>query len=99
MAPRSSDVSYSRNHSLYSNWQRPILSGLGEPAEVSVAFHILPDGSIGSLRIESSSGVPSLDRSALRAISDAAPLPALPSNWRQPRLEAVFVFRLYPEGL
>lgn len=84
---------------LYSNWQRPILSGLGEPAEVSVAFHILPDGSVASLRIENSSGVPSLDRSALRAVSDAAPLPALPKDWREPRLEAVFVFRLYPEGL
>jgi protein TonB len=82
-----------------SNWRRPILSGLSDPVEVTVGFHILRDGSVASLRVESPSGVPSLDRSALRAVSDAAPLPALPSNWREPRLEAVYVFRLYPEGL
>ena len=83
---------------LYSNWQRPILSGLREEAEVTVAFDIQRDGRIARLRVETGSGVPSLDRSALRAVSDASPLPALPSNWREPTLEALFVFRLYPEG-
>lgn len=83
---------------LYSNWQRPILTGLREPIEVSVGFDIDRDGRVLNLRVEGSSGVPSLDRSALRAVGDASPLPPLPSNWRQPRLEAVFVFRLYPEG-
>lgn len=83
---------------LYSNWQRPILTGLREPIEVSVSFRIVRDGRVIDLRVDGSSGVPSLDRSALRAIGDASPLPALPSNWRQPSLEAVFVFRLYPDG-
>jgi protein TonB len=83
---------------LYSNWQRPILTGLRDPIEVSISFEIVRDGRVVNLSVDGPSGVPSLDRSALRAVSDASPLPALPSNWRQPRLEAVFVFRLYPEG-
>ena len=83
---------------LYSNWRRPILSGITEPLETSVGFEILRDGTVVNLRIESSSGVPSLDRSALRALTDASPLPPLPSQWREPRLSAVFVFRMYPEG-
>ena len=83
---------------LYSNWQRPILTGLTEPIQVSISFEIVRDGRVVNLSVDGPSGVPSLDRSALRAVSDASPLPALPSNWRQPRLEAVFVFRLYPEG-
>jgi protein TonB len=83
---------------LYSNWRRPILSGITEPLEVSVGFEILRDGRVVNLRIENPSGVPSLDRSALRALADASPLPPLPAQWREPRLTAVFVFRMYPEG-
>jgi protein TonB len=83
---------------LYSNWRRPILSGITEPLEASVGFEILRDGSVVNLRIESPSGVPSLDRSALRALTDASPLPPLPAQWRESRLSAVFVFRMYPEG-
>jgi protein TonB len=84
---------------LYSNWRRPILSGITDPLETGVGFEILRDGTVVNLRIESPSGVPSLDRSALRALADASPLPPLPAQWREPRLKAVFVFRMYPEGL
>jgi len=83
---------------LYSNWRRPILSGLAEPVEASVGFEVLRDGSVVNLHLESSSGVPSLDRSALRAVTDASPLPPLPAQLRESRLSAQFVFRLYPEG-
>ena len=85
-------------NALYQHWRRPILSGLREPLEVRVAFEIMRDGNVRGLRTEVSSGVPSLDRSALRAISDASPLPPLPSTMRDPYLPASFVFRLYPEG-
>jgi len=84
---------------LYSNWRRPILSGIREPLEVTVAFEILRDGNVGDLRIENPSGVPSLDRSALRAVADAAPLPPLPNSWREQTLPARFVFRQHPEEL
>ena len=82
---------------LFSQWRKPILEGNTEPHEVRVTFQIHRDGRVTDLRIAQSSGVPSLDRSALRAVADAAPLPPLPPNWREPTLSAGFVFRLYPE--
>ena len=82
---------------LYSNWRKPILEGIRESREARVVFEILRDGSVRGLRVERPSGVPSLDRSALRAVADAAPLPPLPPGWREPVLSAGFVFRLYPE--
>jgi len=82
---------------LYSNWQRPLLKGMTEELQVQIVFEIQRDGSVRGLRIAQPSGVPLLDRSALRAVSDALPLPALPASWREPGLPASFVFRLYPE--
>jgi TonB family protein len=82
---------------LYSRWQRPIVDGLAEPIDVRVAFVIAREGHVGDLRIEVPSGVPVLDRSALRAVGDASPLPPLPAGLGAP-LPASFVFRLYPEG-
>jgi protein TonB len=84
---------------LHGNWRRPILSGIRETLDVTVAFAIQRDGDVTDLRIEQSSGVPSLDRSALRAVADAAPLPPLPNSWRESSLPAGFVFRLHPEDL
>jgi len=85
-------------NALYGSWRRPILSGLREPVEVRVAFEIMRDGTVRGLRVDESSGVPVLDRSALRAVDEAAPLPALPTTLREPYLPATIVFRLYPEG-
>lgn len=83
--------------SLFSHWQRPFVSGLGQAVETRVVFDIQRDGTVRNLRVENSSGVPSLDRSALRAVSDAAPLPPLPATWKEPVLPAGFVFQLFPE--
>ena len=82
---------------LFSHWRKPILEGITEPREVRVTFQIQRDGRVTGLQIDGPSGVPSLDRSALRAVHDAGPLPPLPPNWREPTLSAGFVFRLYPE--
>jgi protein TonB len=82
---------------LFANWRKPILEGMTEPREVRVTFEIQRDGRVSGVAVEGSSGVPSLDRSALRAVADAAPLPPLPANWREPTLSAGFIFRLYPE--
>ena len=65
---------------LRSQWERPILEGSRGTLEVTVAFEILPDGTVRNLRIDTTSGVPSLDRSALRAVADASPLPPLPGT-------------------
>jgi periplasmic protein TonB len=83
---------------LFARWQRPIVDGLTAPVEVRVAFSIQRDGRVQSIQLEQSSGVPSLDRSALRAVTDASPLPPLPAGIDGPFLAASFVFRLYPEG-
>ncbi len=82
---------------LYAQWVKPILEGIGEPYAVSVTFDILRDGSLESLRVEQSSGIPTFDRSAQRAVADAAPFPPLPAAWGKPRLSARFLFRLYPD--
>ncbi len=82
---------------VYSQWRKPILEGIEDPREVRVTFEILRDGRIQNLRVEQSSGVRTLDRSALRAVSDAAPLPSLPRTWDASFLSAGFTFRLYPE--
>jgi TonB family protein len=66
---------------------------------VTVAFDILRDGTVENLVVAQSSGVASLDRSALRAVVDASPLPPHPSTWRDASMPATFVFRLHPEGV
>lgn len=82
---------------LFAQWRKPILEGITEPHEVRVTFQIQRNGRVTDLQVEDTSGVPSLDRSALRAVADAEPLPPLPANWHEPTLRAGFVFRLYPE--
>ena len=77
-------------------WRRPFLQGIRDSIEVSVVFVIQRDGSVTGLAIDFPSGVAALDRSALRAVHEAA-LPALPRNWNEPTADARFVFRLFPE--
>ncbi|MBI1955461.1 MAG: TonB family protein [Acidobacteria bacterium] len=65
-----------------SNW----LQGTVDPQvrvapRVYVAFQILRDGRIVNAQVTSSSGVPSLDRSALRAVYDSNPMPPLPADY------------------
>ena len=82
---------------LYGNWHAPPLAGLRDSVEVSIAFDIHRSGAVRNVRIEASSGIRSLDRSALRAVADASPLPALPAAWHESIMTAGFVFRLFPD--
>jgi protein TonB len=82
---------------LFGNWRRPALDGLVDSIDVRVTFEILRDGSVRDVRVSDSSGIPALDRSALRAVADAAPLPPLPTSWRGSGLSTACVFRLHPE--
>jgi protein TonB len=82
---------------LHGSWRKPALDGVADSFEVTVAFDIRRDGAVEGLRIEIPSGIQTLDRSALRAVLDAAPLPPLPRTWDGDVLPARFVFRLYPE--
>ncbi len=82
---------------LYSSWRKPVLAGNADVRVVRITFEIGRDGSLRQLRVATPSGVPSLDRSALRAVGDAAPFPPLPAGWGGSALPASFVFRLYPD--
>ncbi len=85
------------SRALYSTWRRPLLAGLREPLAVLISFDIQKNGSVTGLRVVESSGVPSLDRSALRAVADASPLPRLPPAWRGSSMTAAYLFEITPE--
>jgi periplasmic protein TonB len=82
---------------LESAWAKPYLEDQGETFSVVVTFEIARDGSTSNVRIVTSSGVPSLDRSVLRAVIEASPLPAVPPTWKDATLPATMRFDLNPE--
>jgi periplasmic protein TonB len=61
-------------------WQTSGLAGQSAPMVV-VTFDIQRDGSVRNPQIAQRSGNSTLDFSALRAVTDAAPFPPLPSNY------------------
>jgi protein TonB len=63
-----------------SAWQTNGLAGQNVPMAV-VTFDILRNGTVANAKIVQSSGNSTLDFSALRAITDAAPFPPLPPNY------------------
>ena len=73
-----------------SNWQRSMIDpNIRSAPRVSVRFEILRDGRVGNNAVQQSSGIPSLDRSALRAIA-ASQFPPLPGG--ETRLVVEFWF-------
>ncbi|MBI4463727.1 MAG: TonB family protein [Acidobacteria bacterium] len=65
-----------------ANW----LKGTVDPSVLSAprvyaTFDILRDGRVVNVQLTASSGVASLDRSALRAVYDSSPMPALPADY------------------
>jgi protein TonB len=66
-----------------SRWYKPAAA---QGTRAQVAFTILKDGRLEGIRLEQSSGLPSFDRAALRAIYAANPLPPLPPAYRKPSL-------------
>jgi|SoiMethySBSTD1v2_1073268.scaffolds.fasta_scaffold244289_2 protein TonB len=83
---------------LESAWMKPYLEDQGETYSATVSFVISRDGSTRDVKIVTSSGVPSLDRSAMRAVIEASPLPPIPPTWTQDTLPATMRFDLTPEG-
>ena len=59
---------------------------------VVITFEILRDGTIVNLQMLRSSGIPSVDRSAIRAIHDSSPLNRLPSDYRGNKVLVEFWF-------
>ncbi len=60
--------------------------------QVTVTFDILRDGTIGNLRLEKSSGVGSLDMSAMHALQRIDNLAPLPNDYSGSRVNVEFVF-------
>jgi len=85
------------SRALYSTWRRPLLAGLRQPRQVVISFEIQKSGAVTGLRVTQSSEIPALDRSALRAVADASPLPRLPPAWRGSSMTAAYVFEITTE--
>jgi protein TonB len=66
-----------------SRWYKPVVP---QGTRARVGFVILKGGRVEGIRLEESSGVPSFDRAALRALYAANPLPPLPPAYGKPSL-------------
>jgi periplasmic protein TonB len=82
---------------LESAWIKPYLEDAQGTVSVVVAFDIARDGTTRNLRIQQSSGIPSLDRSAQRAVIEASPFPMIPSTWTEDTVPVTMRFDLSPE--
>jgi periplasmic protein TonB len=60
------------------NWFKPSQAGSVSPV---VHFKIEKDGTISDATVERSSGLPFVDRAALRAVISSSPLPPLPAEY------------------
>lgn len=66
-----------------SRWYKPVVPA---GTRARVGFVILKNGRLQDIQLEESSGMPSFDRAALRAIYAANPLPPLPPAYGKPSL-------------
>ena len=75
------------------NWLQSMIAGnVRRAPRIYVSFDILRDGTIINEQIEESSGIPSLDRSAMRAIFASNPLAPLPGDFRGRSVNVRFWF-------
>lgn len=81
---------------LYNNWRQPGVA-FDEPLIVVVDFLILRDGTVRGTKITQGSGVGTVDRSVLRAITNASPLPPIPPTWSGSTISASYRFILNSE--
>lgn len=78
-----------------SNWLRGTVDpNVRVAPRVYITFQILRDGQVANTELTASSGVPSLDRSALRAILDSSPMPQLPPDYPASSVTVEFWFEL-----
>ncbi|HWY70109.1 MAG TPA: TonB family protein [Terriglobales bacterium] len=82
---------------LSQNWLKYEVDPHAMPnASVAVAFDISRDGSPSNVRITQSSGIPSLDTSAVRTLQRIDSFGPLPSDYRGGSVGAEFEFRYTP---
>jgi TonB family protein len=76
-----------------ANWLLSTISpSIASAPRVYLTFEILRDGTINNVQITQSSGIPEVDRSALRAILASNPLPALPPDYSGGSINVQFYF-------
>ena len=76
-----------------SNWLLSTVSPtLMSAPRVYVTFDILRDGSITNVEITQSSGIPEVDRSALRAVLASNPASPLPPDYSESKISVKFYF-------
>jgi periplasmic protein TonB len=75
-------------------WQTNGLDARSQTTPAAVSFDISRDGSIHNPKIVQSSGNPTIDNTALRAVYDAGPLPQLPPQITESSISAQFTFNL-----
>jgi protein TonB len=74
------------------NWSQASSTNLRSAPRVYVSFSIARDGTINDFKIDQSSGIPSLDQSAERAIRRSNPLGSLPPQYRGSNVTVRFYF-------
>lgn len=76
------------------NWNTNGLDSRTQNLPAIVSFVIMRDGSIRNPQIVQSSGNPSIDNTALRAVYSSNPLPGLPAQITESYIAAQFTFNL-----
>src|SRR5262249_40006533 len=75
------------------NWLKSLVDSRVQTApRVYLGFDIARDGAISNIEVKQPSGIPSLDRSAQRAILASNPLPPLPGDYRGSSVSVSFYF-------
>jgi periplasmic protein TonB len=73
------------------NWYEPQVT---RRTRATIAFRIRRDGTVEDARVESPSGAPVFDQTALRAVLAASPLPRLPADFKADKLGVHFDFEV-----
>ncbi len=76
------------------NWNTNGLDSRTQSVPAIVSFTIMRDGTVRSPQIVQSSGNPSIDNTALRAVYSSSPLPGLPGQITDSYITAQFTFNL-----
>ena len=75
------------------NWLKSLVDArMNKAPRVYLSFEIAHNGKISNLGVQQSSGNPSLDRSAQRAVLASDPLPPLPPDYRGGDVKVIFYF-------
>jgi periplasmic protein TonB len=76
-----------------NNWLKSLVDARIQRApRVYMSFDIAKDGTISNIEVKQGSGIPSLDRSAERAVRNSNPLPPLPADYRGSSVSVSFYF-------